>query len=120
MLVETTNYTDSVVTMKLITGEEILARVVTHLGATITIKNPLAMVMVPDDSGNQGMVAFAPWVLGAEENVPLAIDLKNVLLLTKARSDAASQYASAVGEETVMAKTTEISSGVGRRGGRGR
>lgn len=123
MLITTnSNLTNKVGVFKLVSGEEVIARVVEDNSAqgSIRIKAPLSMIMVNDD-GNQGMVAFAPWVLGAADDAILEIKTANLVVTTEARADAAIQYSQAVGEPAeATAKVTPTQSFGGRRGGRGR
>lgn len=112
--------TNKVVVLKLVSGEEVIARVVSSDAQKIVIKNPLLMVMMPEDDGVQGMVAFAPWVLGANDNVGLPINLIHVVTHTEARTDAATQYSRAIGEEVAQPKKPALLNPTGRRGGRGR
>lgn len=123
MLVEKKSLTGKVGILKLVTGEEIIARIPedNYPTGAVKVKNPLAMVMMPSDDGNQGMVAFAPWMLGVDEDTEIAIEPSKIIALASARVDAASQYSQAVGEETVATpKITQVQSSMGRRGGRGR
>lgn len=103
MLVENKKLVDEVLAIKLVTGEEILARCTSE--APLRVKNPLAMVMVPSEDSQQGMVAFAPWFLGATDDESFPIREDHILALVIARSDAASQYAQAIGEEVVIPPT---------------
>ncbi len=123
MLIEKKSLTNQVGILKLVTGEEVIARVAydNYPAGAVRVKNPLAMVMMPSDDGNQGMVAFAPWMLGVDEDTEIAIEPSKIIALAPARTDAASQYSQAVGEEHVATpKITQVQSPVGRRGGRGR
>lgn len=123
MLVQNTqNLSNEIIVCKMITGEEIIARAGEVNHETVTVTNPLSMVMVQNETAdNQGMVAFAPWVLGAEDNAKLVLDRKHILLVTKSRKDAADQYSRAIGEEPVASpRSAPVSLQVGRRGSRGR
>lgn len=84
--------------VKLITGEEIIALVTSVTESTITIKRPLTLVMtMPEAGGDQGQVAFAPWMLGLESNKEITLQLTRVVYYGPARSDAAQEYHAAVG-----------------------
>jgi len=121
MLVEKKALAGKVGVFKLVTGEEIIARVVDDSSSTtVSVKNPLSMVMLPEENGQQGMVAFAPWVLGAVDDIALEINLSHVLVKTLARDDAASQYSQAIGEtEVAQPKVAPLQPQTARRGGRG-
>lgn len=121
MLVMKSSLTNKVAVFKLVTGEEVIARIVADNSATgsVSFKNPLSMVMLPEETGQQGMVAFAPWILGAEDDTPLEIKMSSVIVMVEARADAAEQYSQAIGEEAVsQPKQTEVQNPVARRGGR--
>ncbi|MNK54321.1 hypothetical protein D3C87_733030 [compost metagenome] len=122
MLVENKSLTGKVGVLKLITGEEVIARISEdgYPAGRVTVKNPLAMVMMPSED-NQGMVAFAPWMLGVDEDTGITIDAAKIIALAPARADAASQYSQAVGEEIqATPRISPLQSNTGRRGGRGR
>lgn len=123
MLVENTNLTDTIATIKLVTGEEIITRVVEDRISSgfIRVVNPLAMVMMPGE-GDQGMVAFAPWMLGIDDDTPITIDANKIIVACKARADASSQYSSAMGEQVEISTRKEAPQMLtgNRKGGRGR
>jgi hypothetical protein len=124
MLVEN-NFTNKIVVLKLTTGEEVIARSRNYNSdGSIEIKNPLSMVMVPNEEGNQGMVAFAPWMLALDDDQIVTIGKQNYLCLFTARADAADQYKRAIGEPeelmTHVSKAADPISVVSQKGGRGR
>jgi len=80
-----------IVTLKLITGEEILAKVVESTETSITLNKPLTLVLAGGHSG-QGMVAMAPFMLGITDDTNLTFDSSKILTKGKARPDAAAQY----------------------------
>lgn len=61
--------------LKLVSGEEIVAEVVAETETTITLKNPLAIMLSRAQSGdlNVGFVPFAPY-LGNEPTIELELD----------------------------------------------
>lgn len=123
MLVQNSTLKGKVSSIKLLSGEEIIARVVEYdkPANILEIKNPLAMVMMPNDDGVQGMVAFAPWMLGVPDDTNISINTSHVMAINEARPDAASQYSQAVGEDTQVATPKVAPQALGgRRGGRGR
>lgn len=99
LIVNNSKYNNKIVSIKLITGEEIMALVVNDESSLINVKNPLLLVMMTDES-TQGMVAFAPWILGAEDSAVIEINKNSVIAITEARSDALDQYRIAVGDDT--------------------
>lgn len=127
MLVQNTpNFKDKIVTLKLITGEEIIARATYHdsLTKVISVKNPLSMVMIPNEDNNQGMVAFAPWMLSIGDDESVDIEPRSYIVVAVARPDAAEQYSRAVGEapDVIVSQpksAPQVINGA-RKGGRGR
>lgn len=102
MLMENnSNLTGKFGVFKLVTGEEIIARVVedNHSLGFYKIKEPLSMVMVPQEDGQQGMVAFAPWILGAKDNAVIKLLETKIMVATEARDDAGRQYEQVMGIE---------------------
>lgn len=110
MLVEKSKFNPGdIVAMKLVSGEEIIGRLVEYNADFIKITNPVLMIleMVEDEVQNpvtgqihknqQAMVAFAPFMLGMPDNEPLKIGFTKYITVCKAREDAANQYKSALG-----------------------
>jgi hypothetical protein len=74
-----------VVSIKLINGDEIIARYESEDEHTVTISRPLAITMSP-----QGM-GLIPWVfLGVDESVTLR--KKNTFFIVASKGEAAKQY----------------------------
>lgn len=91
-----------VVTVKLITGEEIIAKLLpTENPHMFKFKRPLALVMgeVPG-APHQTQVMFTPWMLALDENEPATIRHEHVLAMSPARKDAAQQYESATNSDS--------------------
>lgn len=87
-----------IITVKLINGDEIIARLVDLAPTSITITNPLSLVMVASEEDAQGIVAFSPWVLATKEDQKIELEMTKLFFYSVARDDAASQYAAAIGE----------------------
>jgi hypothetical protein len=83
-------------TLKLSTGEEIIARVARTSADWVDVVRPLALVLA-EMPGNpaQTQVMFTPWMLGVEETQEISIDRSHVIATGPARKDAAEQYAAA-------------------------
>jgi hypothetical protein len=74
-----------IVTIKLINGDEIIARFVSEDSDMITLNRPLALTMSKDGLG------MIPWVfLGEDDKVTL--DKKNTFFIVSSKKDAAKQY----------------------------
>ena len=97
-MLKTKNTNQTTSAIKLITGEEIIALVTEVTESTLTIKRPLTLVMtMPEAGGDQGQVAFAPWMLGLDPNHEITLQLTRVVYYGPARHDAALEYHSATG-----------------------
>lgn len=83
-------------TLKLSTGEEIIARVQNAGEYVITVVRPLALVLA-EVPGNpqQTQVMFTPWMLGVSDEAVVDLDAKHVIARGPARKDAAEQYVAA-------------------------
>lgn len=96
MLVEKKTQDSIVVAIKLITGEEILARRISDDDNHIIVSRPLAMVMAENpDNPQQTRVMFTPWMVAAGKEV-VTIKNAHVVAVTPARDDAAEQYENAI------------------------
>jgi hypothetical protein len=96
MLVEKKAKEATVVAIKLITGEEIIAHKILEDGDRVRVRDPLAMVMAENpDNPQQTRVMFTPWMV-AGETQDVSINKSNIIAITNARTDAAEQYAQAV------------------------
>jgi hypothetical protein len=81
-----------VVCVKLINGEEILAKLVSVDGDDYTITRPVILALVPVGNG-QAAVNFAPFSVGLDDSTKLVINFSRMLYRPMlARKDAADQY----------------------------
>lgn len=100
-----------IVAIKLISGEEIIGKLIEDNNTYIKVQSPLLLILQMVDSsqyntitGNtepsqQAMVAFAPFMLGLRDNHVVVIEPSKFITIVKAREDAAEQFKSAVGME---------------------
>lgn len=96
MLVEKKVQQNTVVAIKLITGEEIIAYKLSDDDGHLMVSRPLAMVMAENpDNPAQTRVMFAPWMVAADKS-QIAINNHHVVAVTTANKDAAEQYVEAV------------------------
>jgi len=96
MLVEKKAEDTTVVAIKLITGEEIIARKLSQEANAVRISRPLAMVMAENpENPQQTRVMFTPWMIAAGKEI-LTLDTKHILIIVPARDDAADQYEQAI------------------------
>lgn len=96
MLVEKKKEQSSIVAIKLTTGEEIIAKVVSDDDGLLVVNRPLSMVMAENpDNPTQTRVMFTPWMIAADKD-NVSIRNTHVVAVTPARTDAAEQYEQAV------------------------
>jgi hypothetical protein len=99
MLKEKTPKAQAVVAIKLVTGEEIMARLVSDEDAHVIVKSPLSMILADNpDAPDQTRVMFTPWMVSAGKET-VTIKNTHVVALTTAREDAAAQYNQALGTD---------------------
>jgi hypothetical protein len=94
MLVERFVKKNDIFVGKLITGEELIGKIVDVSESKIKISKPmcLSLSMVETNSVNHPVVMPTPWVLGIEEDEILEINKSSFIFLTKARKEVASMY----------------------------
>ena len=95
MLINTSNVpvaVGDVIAVKLINGEEILARLDAINGDDYVLERPVILALVPLGNG-QATVNFAPFMMGLDETTKVTINFSKMLMRpVEARKDAASQY----------------------------
>lgn len=97
MLVEKKSENTVVVAIKLITGEEIIARKLSDDDGHIMVSRPLSMIMAENpDNPTQTRVMFTPWMVAAGKDM-MTIKNTHVIAVVPARHDAAEQYEQAIG-----------------------
>lgn len=114
MLVENPVKENDIITAKLVTGEEIVAKVVKLNDHTISIKKPLQISLMADPNSGQPAVAPMPWVLGAPDDVTLKIGRDKIIFMTQARSEMVNSYTRATTGLDVAANNADILKGMGR------
>jgi hypothetical protein len=73
--------------IRVVTGEEIVAEVVSETNDTITVQNGL--VVLPTNSG----VGFAPWAtVISKENPEITMSRNHVIYVAEVQDDVASKY----------------------------
>lgn len=83
-------------TIKLTTGEEIIAKVMSITSDWMDLVRPLTLILaeVPGNPA-QTQVMFTPWMLGVAEDEQISIDRNHVIARGPARNDAKTQYLAA-------------------------
>lgn len=96
MLVERAPENTKIVAIKLITGEEVIARQLNTTGDTVMISRPLSMIMAENpDNPAQTRVMFTPWMVAAGKET-VSVKNQHILAICPAREDAADQYEQAI------------------------
>ena len=104
MLIETDKLQENdVVSMKLVSGEEVVARFVSITADTIKVKKPHVLVQTP-----QG-VALIPYMLSLPEDAAALIDRRVVVIHTKARQEIANGFVQQT-SNIMTASTSDVSS----------
>lgn len=85
MLIEKTIKTGDVVSLKLINGDEIIARYENETADEITIERPLALTM-----SNNGL-GMIPWLFLGDKNT-ISLKKSHVFCTVPSKKDAADQY----------------------------
>jgi len=84
--------TNDVKVLKLITGEEVITRIIEEENNLITLKNPMTLQMIPPNTST-GQVGFAlvPWMKAAKsEKATISID--HVLVTDEASDQTEKNY----------------------------
>ena len=77
--------------LKLITGEEVIARVTEEENNLITLKNPMTLQMLPPTSTGQVGFALVPWMKAAK-NDNMTISIEHVLVTDEASDQSEKNY----------------------------
>jgi hypothetical protein len=93
MLIEKTFTKNDIIAIRLLSGEEIIAKCVDADEKFLTISKPciMALMNVPNNPG-QGYVTLMPFMLGVEDEAKFKLDHSKYLVAVKARKDAVAQY----------------------------
>jgi len=82
--------------IRMITGEEIIAEVLSWQGGVLTIKN--ALVVIP----NAQQVGFAPWATVIDTERPeIGLDMKHVIYCVEVQPDVAKRYSEIFGSNII-------------------
>ena len=73
--------TDDIIALKLVSGEEVIAKVVTNDETMLTVNKPLTLIHTPKG------VAMSQYILMQDMTVPVSIDKEKVIVITKANSN---------------------------------
>jgi len=78
--------------LKLITGEEVITRIIEEENNLITLKNPMTLQMIPPTTST-GQVGFAmvPWMKAAK-NEKITISIEHILVEDEASEQTEKNY----------------------------
>ena len=77
--------------LKLITGEEVIARVIEEENNLITLEKPMTLQMLPSTSTGQVGFALVPWMKAAK-NDNMTISIEHVLVTDEASDQSEKNY----------------------------
>ena len=86
MLIAPKIETGTVVSLKITSGEEIVAKLDAFGSEEVKLSTPFTLAVTP-----QG-IAFVPFLIGADENVKVSIKHPNIIALTPSREEVKSAY----------------------------
>lgn len=92
MLLQKPIQPNDVVTLKLITGEELIARLVDNTNGKVTISKPMVVNLGQDRTGNIGIQMLPYFLLTGNPDAKLTLDDRNVLVMTLSNDQAKNSY----------------------------
>lgn len=91
MIIQTPIKANDVIAMKLVTSEEVIAKVLDINDKQIIVSKPLAMTLMPTNNGGAN-VAFVPWSLAMDESEKVTFERSSIVATYKARKEAQATY----------------------------
>jgi hypothetical protein len=92
MLLQKPIQPNDVVTLKLITGEELITRLVDQTNGKITVSKPMVVNLGQDRTGNIGIQMLPYFLLTGNPDAKLTLDEKNVIVMTLSNDQAKNSY----------------------------
>lgn len=92
MLIQKPIQPNDVITLKLTTGEELIARLVDQTNGKITISKPMVVNLGQDRTGNIGIQMLPYFLLTGNPDAKLTIDDKNIIVMTLSNDQAKNSY----------------------------
>ena len=77
----------TIISIKLVSGDELIAKLVALGDKVMRVSKPIAVAMAPN-----GSVAFIPFMLGADEDAELSFELNKVVTYVTARKELRDAY----------------------------
>ena len=90
MIIENKIKEQAIVAFKLITGEEIIARITTINTDNFVVYKPMMITLVHAEGGAQ--VAFVPWTLGMKDDAKITLLKSQIVAYSDARKEANAGY----------------------------
>jgi len=87
---------ETVKVIKLISGEELIARVIEETNSSITIKNIRTVQAIPTSVQGAVGMALVPYMVMVNDNDPIPINKSNTLVVTLPKADIEKNYLSQV------------------------
>jgi hypothetical protein len=92
MLIQKQADSNDIVSIKLITNEEIIARLVQQDDSTVTIQRPLIMAITPDDKGRIAIQMMPFFSLGGRPDARIQLQRSHMLFMTISNDEARAGY----------------------------
>ena len=82
---------NDIVSFKIVTGEEIIAKVIETDNEKLVVSKPISMVLVHGHGGQAG-ISFVPFMVGVDEDAHLTFTNDKVITVAKANQASSAQY----------------------------
>lgn len=101
---------NDIVTIKLISGDELIGKLIDKSDAYIKVNTPLLMMIESQTNeiidpitqqkrqNNQNMVVFYPFMLGLPNKETIVLEKSKIIVMARARDDAAVQYRKSIND----------------------
>lgn len=99
LAVKKNDLSGKVVSIKLISSEEILATCL-ESSPTLRIQYPLSLVVGASSQGSQAHVSFTPWMISVSYDQTILLQDSQIFFVCEAGEHAASQYKEAIKSKT--------------------
>jgi len=109
VLLEKTWKIDDVCTIKMSTGEEVIAKITASNDSSITISKPLVLQVGVDPSTNQPVLQMLPsFLFSAQRDAKLNINLNHVITIAPSEENAKNSYISSTTNLAVLGKPSNL------------
>lgn len=95
MLIDKTFKQDDIITLKLTSGEEIIAKLVEDTPMHLRVLQPVVLIM------QQSGIGMAPYLFTVDENVPVKMAKLNITVLEKTGPRSTQQYLDAINPDNI-------------------